>query len=74
MLRALTDAGRPLRLGAISTATFISLPSLSRIAKTLEVRGAVRRVADAGDARAAQISLTAAGRKLVGRIAPLSGS
>ena len=72
VLRALTATTKPLRLGEISSATFVSLPSLSRIAKALEARGFVKRVADAGDSRAAQISLTATGRRLVARIAPLS--
>lgn len=72
VLRALTATTRPMRLGEIAAATYVSLPSLSRIAKALEARGVVKRVADAGDSRAAQISLTSSGRRLVARIAPLS--
>jgi len=72
VLRALTSSSTPLRFGEIADATFISMPSLSRIAKTLETRGVVRRVADAGDSRAAQISPTRSGRALVARIAPQS--
>jgi homoprotocatechuate degradation regulator HpaR len=72
VLRALTASPTPLRLGEIAAATFVSLPSLSRLAKTLETRGVVKRVIDTGDLRAARISLTRSGRALVLRIGPQS--
>ena len=72
VLRALTASQTPMRFGAIAEATFVRLPSLSRIVKALEARGVLKRVADAGDSRAAQVSLTRGGRALVLRIAPLS--
>lgn len=72
VLRALTASPAPMRLGEIAEATFLHLPSLSRLAKTLEARGLLKRSTHAADLRAAQISLSRTGRALVGRIAPLS--
>ena len=72
VLRALTDADAPLRAGEIARATFISLPSLSRLLRTLETRELVKRSAHADDLRAAQVTLSNAGRRLVARLAPLS--
>lgn len=72
VLRALTASPVPLRLGEIADATFLHLPSLSRLAKTLEARKLIRRAAHVDDLRAAQISLSRTGRALVARIAPLS--
>jgi homoprotocatechuate degradation regulator HpaR len=72
VLRALTAASGPRRFGEIGDDTCISGPSLSRLARTLEVRGIIRRTTEADDLRAAQLSLTRAGRSLVAKVAPQS--
>ena len=72
VLRALADSSTPLRFSEIAQRTYLSLPSLSRLLKTLEVRAIVRRAVHEDDLRAAQVTLSAAGRKLVATIAPLS--
>lgn len=72
VLRALGSSRAPLRPSEISQLTLLSLPSLSRLLKTLEGRGIVRRTAHAEDLRAAQLALTTRGKKLVRTIAPLS--
>jgi homoprotocatechuate degradation regulator HpaR len=72
VLRALTASTKPLKVGEIARSTFISLPSLSRLLKTLEARGVLRRAVHATDVRAAQISLTRRGHALVAKIAPHS--
>ena len=61
-----------MRASELSQLTVLSLPSLSRLLKTLEERGLVRRDAHASDQRATQLSITRSGRALVSRIAPLS--
>lgn len=72
VLRALTASPAPMRVQEIARATFVSLPSLSRLLRTLETRGVVRRTVHADDLRAAQVSLSRSGRALVARIAPES--
>ena len=72
VLRALNASDGPLRVQEIGDATFVSLPSLSRLLKTLEARGVVRRAVHADDLRAAQVTLSRTGRALVARIAPES--
>lgn len=72
VLRALSDAKSALRSSEIAELTYLSLPSLSRLLKTLEQRGVVDRAVHADDLRAAQISLSPTGRTLVARVAPLS--
>ena len=72
VLRALASSTVALRFSDIAHATYISLPSLSRLLKTLEARGIVRRAVHEDDLRAAQLSLTRAGRALIARIAPVS--
>ncbi|MCM5570536.1 homoprotocatechuate degradation operon regulator HpaR [Burkholderiaceae bacterium FT117] len=71
VLRALTtdDSLRASRLAAL---TLISGPSLTRILKALDERGLIARRVEAGDLRAARISITAAGRRLIARVAPHS--
>jgi len=71
ILRALCAIG-PLRAGDLAQHTLLSAPSVSRLVKTLSERGLIRRVANAKDLRAATITVTAKGRKLVDQIAPLS--
>ena len=72
VLRALDATPTPLRLSEIGDHTFLSLPSLSRVSKALEARGLIRRTVDADDFRAAQVRLSAQGRRLIARIAPAS--
>lgn len=72
VLRALHASETPRRLNEIGTATFISVPSLSRLVRTLEGRDLILRTTHADDLRAAQLTLSAAGRRLVARLAPLS--
>ncbi len=72
VLRALAASATPLRFSDIAVATYLSLPSLSRLLKTLEARGLVRRAVHADDLRAAQLSLTQSGKALIAKIAPVS--
>ena len=72
VLRALTASATSLRASEISQLTLLSLPSLSRLLRTLETRGLLRRVVLDRDLRAAQVTLSAAGRRLVAALAPLS--
>ncbi len=72
VLRALTASATPLAPTEISQMTLLSLPSLSRLLKTLEVRGILRRTAHGSDLRTAQLALSPKGRRLVHEIAPLS--
>lgn len=72
VLRALAASATALRANEIARATLVSLPSLSRLLKTLEARDCVQRTVHEDDLRAAQVSLSASGRALVARIAPLS--
>jgi len=71
VLRALTtdDSLRITRLAAL---TLISGPSLTRILRSLEERGLVERRQDAGDQRAARISVSADGLRLIETVAPHS--
>ncbi len=71
ILRALSAAG-PLRAGNLAQSTLLSSPSLSRLLKSLSERELIRRTASADDLRAATISISAKGRRLVARIAPQS--
>jgi len=71
VLRALTTSGT-LRISQVAELTLISGPSLTRILKALEQRALVERRAEPGDQRAARMSITAAGRRLIGTVAPHS--
>lgn len=71
ILRALCAAGA-LRAGDLAQRTLLSSPSVSRLLKSLAARGLIRRTSSADDARAATITITTKGRRLVERIAPLS--
>jgi homoprotocatechuate degradation regulator HpaR len=71
ILRALCAAG-PLRAGSLAQNTLLSSPSVSRLLKSLAERGLIRRTSNVEDARAATITVTAKGRRLVEQIAPLS--
>lgn len=72
VLRAMSAAGRSLRPMEMAQMTFISMPSLSRLLKTLEVRTLIQRGRLADDLRGSEFSLTDAGNTLVQEIAPSS--
>lgn len=71
VLRALTTADE-FRAGELARVSSISMPSLSRILRTLEKRGLIQRGIEDKDLRAAQISITASGRDMIALIAPHS--
>jgi len=56
-------AGAPLRLGALGQRLGIAASTLSRNLARLEAAGLVERESDPGDARAARVALTQAGRE-----------
>lgn len=64
-LRELAQRG-PQRVGALAAALGVRQPTLSESLATLEAKGYVARAPDPGDARAARVSLTAAGQALTG--------
>lgn len=70
-LRALTSA-EAMRAGELARLSCISMPSLSRILKSLDKRGLISRATEDGDQRAVQIAISPEGRKLVTRIGPHS--
>lgn len=71
VLRALTTA-ESVRIAQVAALTLISGPSLTRILKGLEERGLLARRAEPQDQRAARISLTTSGRRLIAQVAPQS--
>jgi len=71
VLRALVSDG-PMRASDLSADTLISMPSLSRLLKTLEAKRLIERSVHKEDQRAAQITMTRQGRRLVEVIGPLS--
>jgi homoprotocatechuate degradation regulator HpaR len=66
VLRALSTAAEA-SASSLATATCIGLPSLSRILRTLEGRGLIARRVKTTDLRTTLVSLTAAGRRLLGK-------
>lgn len=72
VLRAMASAGHKLRPMDLSQATYISMPSLSRLLKTLEGRQLIERSRHASDLRGAEFELTAACHAIVAEIAPHS--
>jgi len=72
VLRALNASKAPLSANELSERTYISMPSLSRLLKTLEARGAIERALHHEDLRVAQLSISRGGRELVAVIGPLS--
>ncbi|QAY72110.1 MarR family transcriptional regulator [Agromyces protaetiae] len=54
-LSVLRDLG-PMRLGALAKASRVAQPTMTKLVNTLDERGWIRRIADAGDARAWLIS------------------
>ena len=71
ILRALTSGGT-MRASDLAADTLLSSPSVSRLLKSLAARQLIRRATSADDLRAARITITARGRRLVDEIAPLS--
>jgi homoprotocatechuate degradation regulator HpaR len=71
ILRAL-DSDGPMRASDLAADTLLSLPSLSRLVKTLAERRLVHRGVSAQDQRAVAIGITDKGRRLVAQVAPLS--
>ncbi len=72
VLRALHSAHQPLSASELAERTLLSLPSLSRLLKTLEDRKAIRRKTHHTDLRATQISISPVGARIVASIAPSS--
>ena len=70
VLRALHSVQKPLSASELAERTLLSLPSLSRLLKTLEDRKAIRRKVHAADLRSTQISISPTGAKIVASIAP----
>lgn len=71
VLRALLSDG-PMRASDLSIDTLISMPSLSRLLKTLEAKRLIERSAHKEDLRAVQVSITRQGKRLVETLGPLS--
>lgn len=74
VLRALNSIKEPLRPSEVSQLTLLSMPSLSRLMKTLEERKLIRRATHRSDLRVVLITISKAGRVLVNQIAPESES
>lgn len=72
VLRALAAVEHRLRPRELARMTLISMPSLSRLLKTLEGRALIRRGRHVTDMRGAEFDLTPAGRAIVARIGPYS--
>ena len=67
ILVVLESAGRPLRVGEIAAQMQVAGPHVTRHLNGLEQRTLVERVPDPDDQRARLITLTTAGRELIGR-------
>ena len=72
VLRIMWVADKRLRPMELSQLTFISMPSLSRLLKTLEGRELIKRGRHVGDQRGSEFGLTPAGHAIVAEIAPHS--
>ncbi|MCO6390734.1 homoprotocatechuate degradation operon regulator HpaR [Aliihoeflea aestuarii] len=64
----------PLDASDLAERACILAPSLTRIIKSLEERGLIRRERDDGDARRALLSLNPAGRDLIRTVMPQSNA
>lgn len=60
------------RMGDLSETTSIEVSTLTRLVDSMEKRGLVARRGDQADARAVVLCVTAAGKKLTGRIVPIA--
>ena len=69
VLRALEDADTALSVGELAERTYLLGPSLSRMLALLDDRGLIARSSVPGDARRADIRITATGIELVAAIA-----
>ena len=67
-----TDADTALSVGELAERTYLLGPSLSRMLASLDDRGLIARTSVPGDARRAEITITATGVELVAEIAPRS--
>ncbi len=72
VLRALIAADAPVAARFLAEETFLLGPSLSRMLVSLDERNLIARSTAASDGRRSEISITDAGRTLVGTVAPLS--
>lgn len=72
VLRALAASGSKLRPIELSQMTCISMPSLSRLLKSLQALQLIENSPHASDLRSMELSLTASGRSLVRKVAPHS--
>ena len=72
VIRAMSAADHRLRPMELSQMTFISMPSLSRLLKTLEGRELIKRGRHVGDLRGSEFGLTPVGHAMVAEIAPHS--
>lgn len=71
VLRVLHEGGA-MEPTEISARGLVLTPSLTRILKTLEGRGLIRRAPHPSDGRRHQVQLTDAARDLIARLVPLS--
>lgn len=71
VLRTMWMSEKRLRPMELSQLTFISMPSLSRLLKTLEGRQLIKRGRHVGDLRGSEFALMPAGAEIVERIVPL---
>lgn len=60
------------RLGSLSAMTSVELSTLSRLVGTMSRKGLLSRKRPRGNARVVEISLTARGRELAGRLTPIA--
>lgn len=72
VLRALAATRNKLRPIELSQMTCISMPSLSRLLKSLQLLELVENSPHASDLRSMELTLTASGRALVRKVAPHS--
>lgn len=72
VLRAMSATGRSLRPMEMAQMTLMSMPSLSRLLKTLELRALIHRGRLTDDLRGSEFGLTEEGSMLVAKIAPHS--
>lgn len=72
VMRAMLASDKKLRPVELAEITFISMPSLSRIFKTLESRSLIQRSRHSTDMRSAELELAPEGRRIMLKIAPHS--
>ena len=70
VLRIMWVADKRLRPMELSQLTYISMPSLSRLLKTLEGRLLIKRGRHVADLRGSEFALTPAGQEMVAQIVP----